>query len=231
MARPIQQVIDGIFREVDGETPLAQLVPKGTPSIVSQDGQLYSAQQYSQMQAKDIPGGFDTNTASIVQASTLPFARPAMAVPTFSVRPGDTATLMAKEVQLVQRWLQRFAASAAGPRGVQFIPGANLLIVRHFPLPDHCRPDYIDLLIDLNNYPSVAPIGLYLQDAPQYTRMIDQIAAKAHIFNSAPHEGAEQPIPGYRWVCLVCENWQINYADIRLGQTLAKFLGTFYAVV
>lgn len=36
------------------------------------------------------------------------------------------------------------------------------MIVRNFPLPDGYRPDYIDLLILLDDFPARPPIGIYV---------------------------------------------------------------------
>jgi hypothetical protein len=255
MARPIQQVIDGEFRELDAATPLNTIVPPHAQSIVSADGKLIPRHEFDKLRAQDVPGGFDTNLAQIVQAApegprvytpahaaaaarahaaaTQARAQAAQRVrvpsgPARAAQPGDIAGLMAHEVAMLQGWLNRFP-SPGRPRIAGYEPKAKLLTVANFPLPDHCQPDYIDLLINVRNYPSVAPTGIYLRDAPGYTAMLDSIANKIHAMRTGFH-GAEQPIPGYRWVCLISESWPVNYQNLHRGQTLQKFLATFYAL-
>src|ERR1039458_9019334 len=80
----------------------------------------------------------------------------------------------------VQAFLDEFALPSNGePREVELNSTGELVIVRNMPLPDAFRPDHIDLLLMVPDYPSRPPIGIYLLE-----RNNDELIAQLRlIFN------------------------------------------------
>jgi len=104
------------------------------------------------------------------------------------------------------------------------------VIVTNFPLPDRYRPDYVDLLLIVDQYPASAPVGIYLMQRNN-TTTIKQISAKFNTFQDAAYHGA-QAIPGYSWICWHYgsgSNWRFRADAPMHGDNLRKFLATFFA--
>jgi hypothetical protein len=181
-------------------------------SVVTHAGKIIPRQAFAQYRAQDIPDGFDTQHASINKA-------------------GARLALLHTELQLVREWLSSFEPTPAGPREANISSTGEFLSVRNFPLPDAYNPDYIDLVLYVENYPSVPPIGIYLLNDEIFRDCLTQISHRIHSFDRNAFHGAEPPLPGYRWLCLVTENWSVNLREPRKGQNLMKYLGYFYGLL
>lgn len=212
MAKRIPIVIDAEVQEVEWGTPLSTLVPSGTNSVVTGAGKIIPASDFARYRAADIPEGFDTQTATINKA-------------------GNITPLKRQEAALIDRWLSSFEGCEFGPREAFLNDTGDFIGVRYFPLPDQFRPDYIHLCVYVSRYPSFPPIGIYLASRGGNEGLIDQIKAKINVFSNNAFHGAEDPLPGYQWVCLVPEGWCVNHADIRKGMNVQKYLGHFYALL
>ncbi|MCU0755785.1 MAG: hypothetical protein MUE46_11790 [Xanthomonadales bacterium] len=210
-----KRIIDGEYQDLPGNYTLAQVVPSDTKSVVTFGGQVIPREQFHQTRLDDIPRGFDTNAANIIQAG-------------ISVAPGDPAALLRAETHLIQQWLNTFTPSPAGARHARWLPEAQLLVISHFPLPDAYQPDHINIVVHIANYPAVPPIGIYLDAASINQRNIDRLRARFNVLGRGHHDAA-QPFPGYQWICLITEGWRVNHANLQKGQTLQKFLATFFA--
>lgn len=212
MAKRIPLTIDAEIQHVDAAANLSCLVPAGTKSVVTGSGQIIPASNFSQYRAADVPEGFDTQAATINKA-------------------GGGAGLLEREVALINWWLSGFEKCPAGPRTAFANDTADFIGIANFPLPDGYVPDYIHLALYVSEYPSVAPIGIYLASKGSGGRVVAQIRSKLNVFQGKAFHGAERPLEGYEWVCLIAEDWRVNMADIRKGQNLQKYLSYFNAVL
>lgn len=212
MAKRIPITIDADVKEFDATTSLWSMVPADTNSIVTGSGKIIRAGDFSSYRAADIPEGFDTQTATINKA-------------------GDAARLLARETALVNWWLSGFEPCPMGSREAFLNDTGDFIGIRNFPLPDAYQPDQIHLCIYVSQYPTVPPIGLYLATGGANRRLIEQIKSKVNVFSNNAFHGAEKPLPGFEWVCLVAEGWRVNHANMRKGQNIQKYLGHFYALL
>jgi len=212
MAKRLPITIDADTQFVDATTPISQLVPAGTRSVVTQEGKIIEASDFARFRAADVPGGFDTQTATINKAR-------------------DVAGLKQRELARVNWWLSGFEPCALGPRQALLSNSAEFLAIRNFPLPDRFRPDHINLCIAIDRYPSTPPLGIYLAHTQATGQIVSQIKSRLNVFRDAAFHGAYQPRAGFQWVCLIAEDWQVNWNDIRRGPNLQKYLAHFYALL
>lgn len=212
MAKRIPLIIDADVKEVEATTPLSRLVPVGANSIVTGGGKIIPSSDFASYRAADVPEGFDTQTATINKA-------------------GARAGLLLQETALLNWWLSGFEPCPAGPRSAFLNDTHDFVGVANFPLPDGYRPDFLHLAIYVSRYPAVPPIGLYLANKDGNQQLIQQIRKRINVFNTQAFHGAENPLPGYEWVCLLSENWHVDYDDVRKGQNLQKYLSYFYALL
>jgi hypothetical protein len=210
--RTVPLVIDVEPKEVPADAPLSTLVPSTVPSVVTHDGKIIPREAFARWRAEDIPGGFDTQHATINKA-------------------GERKRLLSAELALLQGWLDSFEPCAEGPRHAILNRTNEFLAVRSFPLPDSYDPDYIDLVLYVQNYPSVPPIGIYLLNEATFADSIARIRACINVFTHTAFHGAEPPLDGYVWLCLVSENWRIDRSDPAKGQNLMKYLAYFYGLL
>jgi hypothetical protein len=135
------------------------------------------------------------------------------------------------EINSIQRFLNDFEPARNG-LGREAILGhtGEFVIVKNYPLPDRYRPDYVDLLLIVDNYPNNAPVGIYLMHKNN-AATIRQISDKFNTFQNNAYHGA-QAIQGYTWICWHygsgC-NWKFRADAPQHGDNLRKFLATFYA--
>ena len=139
--------------------------------------------------------------------------------------------LLRWEIRNIQRYLDSFEAAGQGRRRQVSLGSTDeFLIVRNLPLPDGCRPDYVDALIVIDNYPGVPPIGLYVLTTAKNRAVVETLAAAYNVFrDSAYHEAPR--IEGYTWICYHYDDnrWRFNAAAPHKGDNIAKFLASFYA--
>jgi len=212
MAKRIPITIDATLQHVDSTTTLSDLVPEGTKSVVTGAGKIIPASNFGQYRALDVPEGFDTMAATINKA-------------------GRYDGLLEREVNLIDHWLGGFEPCPTGDRYSFIGDNGDFVAVANFPLPDAYRPDYINLALYVDQYPTVAPIGIYLARKPECAWHISQIRSKLNVFSDDAYHGAEKPLAGFEWVCLVPDGWRINDVDIRKGQNLQKYLAYFYGLL
>ncbi len=215
MAKRVPITIDAEVKEVDPQTVLSHLVPADARSVVSYSGKIIPASEFGRYRAADVPDGFDTQTATINKAAAVW---------------RDTG-LKARETALVNHWLSGFEPCAAGPRNAFLSSSHEFLAVRNFPLPDNYRPDHINLCIAIDRYPTVPPLGIYLADTRLTPKIVERMRAQINVFKGSAFHDAEPPRPGFQWVCLIASDWRVNWADIRKGSNLQKYLAHFYAVL
>lgn len=66
--RVVPLVIDVEPKEVPADAALSTLVPSTVPSVVTHDGKIIPREAFARWRAEDIPGGFDTQHATINKA-------------------------------------------------------------------------------------------------------------------------------------------------------------------
>lgn len=135
------------------------------------------------------------------------------------------------EVNNLRRsFLDRFDhPSGRGDRQAALGDRGTYAVVKAFPLPDGYRPDQLDILVRLHNFPSLPPIGLYLLNRGNES-LVRQISSRFNAFADAAFHDAE-PIPGMTLVCYhyAGNGWRYNAANPASGDNLAKFLASFYS--
>jgi hypothetical protein len=133
------------------------------------------------------------------------------------------------EVTNVQAFLDRFEPPATGERRIAVLGDTGeYVVIKRFPLPDRFRPDCIDLLLLVPDYPAVPPIGLYCLNRSN-GRVIEQIETVFNAFRDRAFHDAPS-IAGYTWICHHYANnrWRhVPHAPNR-GDNIAKFLSDFF---
>ena len=140
--------------------------------------------------------------------------------------------LLQQEVAYLQNWLDSFSASSTGkPRTAILGATGEYMVLERMPLPDKYAPDEIDAMLLLDNFPSVAPIGLYVLNHGN-ERLVAQLRDRMNAFKDIAFHGA-QSIPGYTWLCYVYQDnkWNYNAAAPMKGDCVRKFVGSFYSVL
>lgn len=206
MAKRIHTVIDGQSTVLPAETRLDQILPTSVRSLTTLQGELIPRERFSQV---PIPAGFDTNLSEYNRGAP------------------SREDLLNWEMQNIARWLNSFEAPRFGRRSVKLHKG-KVLFVYGMPLPDHYSIDQIDVLLAVENFPSMPPIGLYAVNGAQ--RVVNQLNGQFNAFPDRAYHNA-QSIPGYTWICYhYAENkWQYNAANPARADNIAKFLHNFYS--
>lgn len=136
--------------------------------------------------------------------------------------------LLMEDVEGIQEFLDEFEPTANGElRYVALNETGELLTVRNFPLPDHLRPDHVDLLLLTGGYPAEAPLGIYLLERNNRS-LIDQLR---HSFNVMERAAYTAPtVPAFDWICWHFEGnrWEYCRDNLAAGDNIRKFLVGFY---
>ena len=134
------------------------------------------------------------------------------------------------EVRNVQEWLDGFYPETSGrPRRATLGRTGEYVVIEALPLPDEYRPDAIDVLLLVDNFPSLPPIGLYAINRGNDT-LISQMRRRMNAYeNQAFHNSVS--VPGYTWICYAYSDnrWRYNAQTPRRGDNLRKFLASFYS--
>jgi hypothetical protein len=136
------------------------------------------------------------------------------------------------EVANIQEFLNEFELLRNGDRRKAILGHTGeFIIVRNLPLPDRYRPDYVDVLLIVDNFPDTPPIGLYLLNKGngEVTR---QISTKMNAFRNSAHHDAVS-INGYTWICYAYQgnSWRYRADSPSRGDNVRKFLNAFYSEI
>ena len=134
------------------------------------------------------------------------------------------------EVAYIQQWLDQFEVSATGrSRRAVLGESGQYIVVEAFPLPDGYQPDEVDVLIVVDNHPTIPPIGLYVLNRGN-ERLVSQLRGRFNAFEGRAFHDAPS-IPNYTWCCYAyAENrWRYNAAAPHKGDNVRKFLAGFHA--
>lgn len=139
--------------------------------------------------------------------------------------------LLRQDIVGIRAFLDEFGDCARGePRSVGLSRTGELLLLRNFPLPNSFRPDYIDALLVVADYPGTPPIGLYVLNRNNAALLwrLERVFSmyRDRAFYRAP------PIPGYTWICYhyAGDVWHFNAARLAAGDNLRKFLMSFFSI-
>lgn len=140
--------------------------------------------------------------------------------------------LLKREADAIQDWLDGFYP-AASRRLRRVVVGrtGEYLIVQAMPLPDGYRPDEIDVLLLVDNFPSLPPIGLYVLNRGNEA-VVAQLRRKINAFANAAYHSAPS-IEGYTWLCYAYADnrWKFNATAPHRGDNLRKYIAAFYAEI
>jgi len=145
-----------------------------------------------------------------------------------SIEKGDSVLgQLHQDLELTQNLLDRFEPCKNGePRVAILEAGNRFMVIRNYPLPDNYQPDYIDVVLDVANYPSRPPVGAYIliNNNESIIERIQKIFGN-HIFEDNAYYQAEK-LQGFAWICLhyKAHKWFYNANNIRKGDNIAKFL-------
>lgn len=134
------------------------------------------------------------------------------------------------EVARIQQFLDGFEHAENGRhRTIQLGSTAEFLIIRTFPLPDGYRPDYIDMLVMTDSFPSIPPIGIYVLNR-ENAALIRQLSSRFNAFRDRAFHDAPA-IPGYTWICYhyADNTWRYRGDNPARGDNIGKFLAGFFA--
>ncbi len=139
--------------------------------------------------------------------------------------------LLRQDIAGIRAFLDEFGDCANGePRSVGLSRTRELLLLRNFPLPDGFRPDHIDVLLVIADYPGRPPIGLYVlnDNNAALLRRLEGVFSlyRERAFYQAP------AIAGYTWICYhyAGDAWHFNADRPTAGDNLRKFLMSFFSV-
>jgi hypothetical protein len=136
--------------------------------------------------------------------------------------------LLRRDVAGIQAFLDEFEPPANGePRTALYNDTGELVAIYNFPLPDGLDPDFVDLCLIVNDYPSRPPIGIYVLERSNRA-LIRQLR---RIFNVMNHAAYSAPtIEGFAWICLHYDGdrWRYHPDNIARGDNLRKFVAGFY---
>ncbi|MDP2433147.1 MAG: hypothetical protein Q8O33_14130 [Pseudomonadota bacterium] len=141
-----------------------------------------------------------------------------------------TRTLLQGEVMRIQSWLDRFDPPfRGGQRRATLGRTDEYIVVKHFPLPDWCHPDYLDLLLLVDRFPARPPVGLYLLNEGNET-LVQQISRRHHAFKDQGFHDAPS-IAGFTWICFHYPDntWRYDIQTPARSDNLSKFVQSFYA--
>lgn len=136
--------------------------------------------------------------------------------------------LLDRDVAGVQAFIDEFDPPSNGEARVAEINSTGeLVIITNFPLPDGFRPDYIDLLLMVPDYPARPPIGIYLLERDNRA-LIDQLRRIFNVMHTAAYDAPS--VEGYVWICVHYQGnaWHYNRSHVAAGDNLRKFLIHFY---
>jgi len=207
MANRKPVLIDGEIVTVSSKATIDKVVSPEVRSITTREGVLVPRERFAQT---PIPDGFDSNLSEINKGAP------------------DLLALLDWEKRNVQAWLDSFEPPRKGRRRARLHSSGQLLFVEAFPLPDRYRPDEVDIVLAVDKFPSVPPIGLYALNTER--QMVSQLSGHFRAFaDKAFHEA--QAIPGYTWICFHYANnrWKYDAKNPAKHDNICKFLNTFYA--
>lgn len=142
-----------------------------------------------------------------------------------------TRALLQGEIARIQSWLDRFDPPFRGGQRIATLGRTDeYVVVKNFPLPDWCRPDYMDLLLLVDQFPARPPIGLYLLNQGNEA-LVAQISKRHHAFKDQAYHEAPSVV-GWTWICLhyPANTWRYDSSDPARSDNLSKFLQMFYAL-
>ncbi len=141
-----------------------------------------------------------------------------------------TTALLSYEVAHIQDYLDGFYPGPSGRRRRAWVGSTGeFVVIEAMPLPDGYHPDEIDLLLLVDNFPSIPPIGIYMLNRGN-EHLVRQLKNRFNAFqNNAYHDAPA--IKNYTWLCYAYANnhWRYNASDPRQGDNLRKFLSSFFA--
>jgi hypothetical protein len=152
-----------------------------------------------------------------------------MSIAAVKVSPRKLAKLR-WEIQNIQDYLDGFESAMNGrSRSALLGDTAEYIIVRNFPLPDRYWPDYVDLLLIMDDYPAKPPIGLYVLNN-RNEALIQQIRDQFNAFQDRAFHDAPA-VQGYTWICYHYNgnSWRYREDNPKRGDNVRKFLASFFA--
>jgi hypothetical protein len=136
--------------------------------------------------------------------------------------------LLAWDAAGIQDYLDEFDDPSNGEaRQVEINSTGELLVIRNMPLPDGFRPDHIDLLLMVDQYPGRPPNGIYLLERDNGS-LIGQLRRVFNVMQTAVHSAPS--VPGFVWICVhyAGDTWRYNSDRLAAGDNLRKFIIHFY---
>ncbi len=139
--------------------------------------------------------------------------------------------LLRRDIAGIRAFLEEFGGCASGePRSAGVNGTAETVLLRNFPLPDSFRPDYIDMLLVVADYPGTPPIGLYVLNRNN-AALLQRLERVFSMYRDRAYYKAPS-ITGYTWICYhyAGDVWRYNAARPEAGDNLRKFLMSFFSI-
>lgn len=107
----------------------------------------------------------------------------------------------------------------------------NTIAIQNFPLPDRFRPDYIDIALIVDEFPTDAPKGLYMLKTSKNKSVIEALAQKFNVFQNQAFHGAPAK-DGFEWLCYgYLDGWRYNARMPHAGDNIFKMLKSFSRIL
>ena len=203
--------VDNEEFEFADDVKIADAVSGDVQEVIKQDGTVIKREQFA---TEELDQSIKTNLNSIKKGD----------------RSVSRETLLQKDMRLIQIFMDGFEPMSDGSkRSVSLEANGKLVVIRSYPLPDGYEPDYVDVMLDVTNYPAKPPIGMHLLERhnKRILLRINQIFG-GHIFEDGYH-GARS-FSGFMWICIhyAGHRWSLNANDLCKGDNLSKFMEMFF---
>ena len=122
-----------------------------------------------------------------------------------------------------EKWL-RCADGLPKPPQIGLGKSYETVWVQNFPLPNHYRPDYIDLALIVKAYPLDPPKGIYLLSSATSRDLITSFKKRFNVFRDRAFHNAPS-VDGYEWICFgYLSGWRYNARAPHKGDNLGKLM-------
>ena len=206
--------IDNEEFDFANDVKIADAVSEDVQEVIKQDGTVVKREQFA---TEKLDQSIKTNLNSIEKGD----------------RSVSRDVLLQWDMRLIQAFMDGFEPMPDGSkRSVSLEANGKLVVIRNFPLPDGYEPDYVDVMLDVTNYPAKPPIGMHLLERHNKWILlrINQNFG-GHIYKDG-YYGARS-FSGFIWICIhyTGHRWSLNANDLCKGDNLSKLMEMFFSQI
>lgn len=204
-------VINGEYQTIPATQTLDKVVDSNVTSVTTGMGEVIPFDKFRQT---PVPDSIQTN---IVEINKGAFFK------------SNKQKLLAQEVEDINAFLQGFYPTSNGQTGRAYLENDEILVIKNFPLPSIFKPDHVDLVLLLPNYPQQPPHGIHVLQSSNNKRLLDQLKVIYHHTYDSAVVGEAVDIPNYSWICYHYNDfkWHFSTENRKIGDNVAKYLNNW----